>query len=194
MADVGAPLGLVLLFFAIPVFWGVIKFRTRNLTSQARFTLLPKYKFVRIAWMLIWLLSCTPILFYGSFIYYYSPRPWLESNQGPDTEDSILAFNRFFDTTFNEDIHGIYFQGSPDIKLFRFTLRDPDALNEIISQFKLKPVSQCHLNIVGPPKWWQDSNQKENTRCYSENFNGRGVYQLLLNEAQQQIFFMEFNP
>jgi hypothetical protein len=193
LADVGTPMGLVLLFFAIPACWGVIKFRTRNLTSQARFSLLPKYKFVRFAWLLIWLLSCTPILFYGSLIYYYSPRPWLESNQGPDTEDSLLAFNQYFETTLNENIHGIYFQGSPDMKLFRFTLRDPDALDEIISQFKLNPVSKCHLNIVEPPKWWQDRNQKGQTRCFSEAVNGRGAYQLLLHEVQQQIYFMQFN-
>ena len=192
VADVGAPMGLALLFFVIPACWGVIRFRTRSLTSQERFTLLPKYKFVRFAWLLFWLLSSTPIIFYGSFIYYYSPRPWLESNQGPDTEDSLLAFKQYFDTPLNDTIQDIYFQGSPDMKLFRFTLRDLDALDEIISQFKLKPVPKCHLNIVEPPKWWQDRNQKGQTRCFSENVNSHGAYQLLLHEVQQQIYFMEF--
>ena len=193
IADVGAPMGLVLLFFAIPLFWGMIKIRTRKLTSQERFTILPKYKFIRFAWIIIWLISSAPILFYGSFIYHYSPRPWLESNQGPDTEDSILAFDKYFGTSFKGKVHNIYNQGSPEINLFHFSFNEASALDSIISKFKLKPVTQCYLNIVKPPKWWQKINQNADTQCFSENANGHGAYQLLVNKTQQQIFFMEFN-
>jgi hypothetical protein len=195
VADVGAPLGLVLLFFLVPATWFFIWRRTRKLPLEIKRATLPRYTSARIFWTTTWLLSCAPILFYGSFYIHHFPRPWLESNQGPDTDQSHSAFTQYFDTKTDLDVQRVYSRTSPDMKLFRFDFSDATAVDRIVTAWKLSPVSKCYLNIVEPPKWWEERDREGKTQCFSDTKDGRqGKSQLWVNYDRRQVHFMDFTP
>ena len=191
VADVGTPLGLMLLFFLIPAGWVAIRLRTRKLDSDEKKVLIPHFKTVQILWLVTWLFSCLPIIFYGSFYLHYAPRPWLSANQGPDTEDSLSAFSRTFGFDTGQEVLQVYHRGSPDLQLFRFNYSETGVVDRIVSQLNLQPVPQCYLNIVSPPDWW--AQRKREGRCFADAAKGHRSYQLLVHTDEKQVYYMEFH-
>ncbi len=189
VADIGAPLGLLILFFVIPV--GAIflwRWRQKPTGAPAGYFLASK-----ILWGLTWAISCLPVIFYGAFYLHYMPTPWLSYKQGPDSPESIAAFNEYFDAPKGPgSVHHIYHVLSPDLVLFRFDYEDPEVVEKIIAAMKLAPAPACQLNLAGPPKWWTfDTNA---LTCYALSPGITWYLDLGIDKKNRRVFFKQFSP
>jgi len=191
IADVGAPVGLVILFFLIPVtglgLWFHRRKRRLDINENSAYS-----KASIIFLTLTWLLSCLPIAFYGAVLIHHMPQPWQTSQQGPDTASSIGAFNTYFN--FGPAFQGknIYHVASPDLTLFRFEYTDPEALEVIMSELKFQKMTDCRLNLAGPPEWWPVD--KSNLTCYGLPSGKSWPLSMGVNHLEKKVFFLEFSP
>lgn len=189
IADVGAPLGLVLLFFIIPLVAVLLWIRGRKPAGA------PPAYFLgsKILWGLTWGISCLPVIFYGAFYFHHMPKPWLSSKQGPDTPEAIAAFNEYFEETIGPDqAHQIYHVLSPELVLFRFEYSDPEVVRKIVAAMKLEPSPNCQLNLAGPPSWWVIHPNKFS--CYSYSSNIKWYLSLGVDEKNHRAFYKQFSP
>ena len=189
IADAGAPMGLLVLFFVIPSA-AVFLWTRRGKPTGAP----PGYFLAsKIFWCLSWGLSCLPVIFYGAYYLHYMPSPWLSSRQGPDSPEALAAFTEYFEISPGPgSAHHIYHVLSPDLVLFRFEYADPKVVQKIITAMKLEPEPNCQLMLAGPPAWWQ--NNSDGFSCYGLSPEITWYLNLGIDEKNQRVFFKQFSP
>lgn len=192
--DVGGPLGLAILFFLLPIGW-VTLWRLNRRPGLEKQPSGSCYSWTNLIQGWAWLMSCLVVGTY-SFIYIaFMPRPFLTSQQGPDTEESLAGFETFFGTITTGRVSNLYYRHSPDMTLFRFDLNEDKTLDILRDQLKLVPIPDpCPMNLASPPDWWVEDEPSQGAECFQHSPPGSSGITLRLHHKKSRVYFMDFRP
>ena len=160
IADLGAPLGLLLVFVLVPIglplLWIVkprepdaLSPRSRRMASLTKIGLIP-----------LWVLSVFPMMIWAAIV-----QPWPVSlMQGPNTDFAREGFRRHAREPVPSSVEGVYYkrdggwQDTHDKLRFEFT--DPATIDAIVARLELGTEKPELLMFDGPapqakPRWWR---------------------------------------
>ncbi|MCF8722606.1 hypothetical protein LQ236_000626 [Nitrospina gracilis] len=194
--DVGAPLGLVILFFLIPLGWLGVWLAKRK--SAASVPLPQRYLLISNLFLgAMWMLSCVVVGLYAFIYISFLPQPWLASDQGPDTPAAQLEFEKYFGVEPGGGVRNLYHLHSPEMALFRFDLEDDTPVLTAVKEAK-KMVPQtgpCPMNLANPPEWWGSPETSYSGECFGTwAGKDRANPIMRVHPDSGRVFFMDFRP
>jgi len=160
ISDYGVLIGLICLFFLIPL--GALAIWLMNRKGKGPITAGKRTYFAlsKLFLTISWLPSFIPIVF---FMAIFEPWP-LSLRQGPDTAFAQHRFEKVFTFTPLPSITELYCQeswefGDGNFYRFKFRFTDDAVVQKIIDTLRLEPVLESETNASwmtegSPPSWW----------------------------------------
>lgn len=192
--EAGGPLGLIALFFLIPLGWLTVWWlhrRQKQTTPAPHRYLLGSNLFLGA----MWVLSCFVV---GLYVFMYTafiPRPLAASGQGPDTAAAQAGFVEHFGMEPQGTVRNLYYLHSPDLVLFRFDLEDGVSWQEVVADFQMTPQpGPCPLNLADAPEWWTARETPNLGDCYTSTLPGKVDTAMRVHADARRVFFKDFQP
>jgi hypothetical protein len=164
ISDYGSALGLVVLFFLIPVVW------VRNWVGRRRRPESPRgweRRYLQLSTAFLaatWVVSWIPIAFWIGIAGTIASQRWpINMREGPDTEFAKEGFRMHFGFS-PAGVDDLYYQrgwefGDGNTHRMRFHFEDPAVIGRIVRAAGLEPASGRDLTATwvvesDPPDWW----------------------------------------
>jgi hypothetical protein len=165
ISDIGVPIGLISLFFLVPLsavsIWLLTRRRKEPIPrSWATYFLLSKI-FLFLSWLPSWI----PMIFVAGIVSLGVSHTWPFSlSEGPDTRFAQRCFERHFGLARPPSVKEIYCReswefGDGNTYRIRFHFTDDAVVEHIVKTFGLEPLAndEAHASWVreaSPPSWW----------------------------------------